>query len=210
MLAAPGEITVVAIGPLTNVAAAIEADPGFAGALDRLVVMGGTVEVPGNITPAAEFNIWMDPESAGIVFDSGVPITMVGLDVCHADPFRSGPGPTPATVRHRVGPARGGHASESWITVKAGLFDGDEDLHLYDTLAMATAIEPDLVETRPALVEIETSTGPAAGMTVVHLNDAMRRLLTGRETNRGWRSRWTCRRFAQRFGERVTSLLDGS
>ena len=202
VLAAPGEITIVAIGPLTNVAAAIEADPGFAEALDRLVIMGGTVEVPGNITPAAEFNIWMDPDSAQIVFDSGVPITMVGLDVCHRTHFDRAQAERLRQSRTDLA-QHVADASESWITVKAGLFDGDEDLHLYDTLAMAAAIEPDLLETRPALVEIETSTGPAAGMTVVHLNDAMRRLLTGREPNALVATGVDLDRFEALFAERV-------
>ncbi len=87
VLGSPGEITLVAIGPLTNVAAAIEADDGFAPALAGLVIMGGTVAVPGNITPAAEFNLWMDPEAARVVFDSEVDPTMIGLDVCHRTTF---------------------------------------------------------------------------------------------------------------------------
>jgi purine nucleosidase len=64
VLGAPGKVTVVAIGPLTNIAAAIEAEPEVATAMASLVIMGGTVAVPGNVTPAAEFNIWMDPEAA--------------------------------------------------------------------------------------------------------------------------------------------------
>ena len=94
--------------------------------------------------------------------------------------------------------------------MRAQLFDGDYDLHLYDTLAMASAIEPDLLGYRDALVEVETSVGPAQGMTVTHLNDAIRLMLTGREPNARVAVEVDVSRFAQRFDERVTSLLDGS
>src|SRR5579862_7414849 len=76
----PGEITVVALGPLTNVATALKADPELAKMIRAIVLMGGSLS-GGNITPAAEFNFYVDPEGARIVFDAGVPITMVGLDV---------------------------------------------------------------------------------------------------------------------------------
>jgi purine nucleosidase len=78
----PDEITLVTIGPLSNVAAALEREPDLARSLPQLVMMAGAANVPGNITPAAEFNVWADPEAASRVFESGVPITMVGLDVC--------------------------------------------------------------------------------------------------------------------------------
>lgn len=206
VLGAPGEITLVAIGPLTNVAAAIEADPAFAAALAGLVVMGGTVEVPGNITPAAEFNIWMDPEAAATVFDSGASITMVGLDVCHRTHFDRSDA---STLRVSGSPLADfvADAAESWIDVRESILGGDDALHLYDTLAVASAIEPDLLTTRPALVEVETSTGPAQGMTVTHLNDAMRRLLTGRDHNARVATGIDVERFAALFTERVTSAL---
>jgi inosine-uridine nucleoside N-ribohydrolase len=76
----PGEITIVAVGPLTNVATALKSDPGLATKIKSIVMMGGSLS-GGNVTPAAEFNFYVDPEAARIVFDSGVPLTMVGLDV---------------------------------------------------------------------------------------------------------------------------------
>jgi purine nucleosidase len=76
-----GELTIVAIGPLTNVAAALILDPSLAQRVGRLVFMGGAVNVPGNTPPGvAEFNIYVDPEAARIVAESGIPFTMVGLD----------------------------------------------------------------------------------------------------------------------------------
>ena len=78
----PGEITLVAIGPLTNIALALRKDPSVAKKVRRLYFMGGTNQFRGNVTPAAEFNIWVDPDAAKIVFHSGMPITMVGWEIC--------------------------------------------------------------------------------------------------------------------------------
>ena len=74
------DLHVIAVGPLTNVAVALQRDPGFAERVARFTIMGGSLTW-GNVTPAAEFNIWCDPEAADIVFESGVPITLVGLNV---------------------------------------------------------------------------------------------------------------------------------
>lgn len=76
-----GEITLVTLGPLTNVALALARDPEIAGMVERCVVMGGIGLGHGNVVPAAEYNIWVDPEAAKMVFKSGLPITMVGWDV---------------------------------------------------------------------------------------------------------------------------------
>ena len=77
----PGEVTLVTLGPLTNVAAALEREPSVAQDLAALVVMGGTSDHRGNFTAVAEYNVWADPEAAAIVFDSGAPLTMVGWDI---------------------------------------------------------------------------------------------------------------------------------
>lgn len=79
--ARPGEVTVVAIGPCTNVAAALLIDPAVAASVAEIVVMGGAIRVPGLVTPAAEFNIGYDPEAAAVVLASGAPVTLVPLDV---------------------------------------------------------------------------------------------------------------------------------
>src|SRR5205807_1505687 len=76
----PLEVTLLTLGPLTNIATALNSDPQLASMVHNLVMMGGSLS-GGNITPAAEFNIYVDPEAARIVFQSGIPITMVGLDV---------------------------------------------------------------------------------------------------------------------------------
>ncbi len=77
----PGEITYVSVGPWTDLATAILADENFAPSLKEIVLMGGAVDRPGNTTPFAEFNVFADPEAASIVMKSGVPVTMMGLDV---------------------------------------------------------------------------------------------------------------------------------
>jgi inosine-uridine nucleoside N-ribohydrolase len=82
ILGAPGEITVVALGRLTNLALAISVEPQVATALRSLVVMGGAITVPGNATPVASANLWGDPEAADVVYRSGAKIVQIGLDVC--------------------------------------------------------------------------------------------------------------------------------
>jgi purine nucleosidase len=81
----PGEYTLVTLGPLTNVAVALRRAPDIATKLRRVYVMGGAACVVGNITPAAEYNIWVDPEAAKIVFHSGMPILMIGWEHCRGE-----------------------------------------------------------------------------------------------------------------------------
>ncbi len=83
VLAEPGEISIFAIGPLTNLAMAIRKEPRFVKAVKELVIIGAAILEHGNITPQAEFNIYVDPHAAHIVFHSGMPITLIPLDVTH-------------------------------------------------------------------------------------------------------------------------------
>ncbi|MDG6909351.1 MAG: nucleoside hydrolase [Nitrososphaerota archaeon] len=78
----PGELTIVEIAPMTNLALAVRKDPSIARKVRRLYFMGGTNQYLGNVTPAAEFNMWVDPEAAKIVLRSGMPMTMVGWEIC--------------------------------------------------------------------------------------------------------------------------------
>jgi len=81
----PGEITLVTLGPLTNIAVALKLAPDIADKIPHCYTMGGAAATLGNITPAAEYNIWFDPEAAQMVFQSGIPITMVGWELCRGD-----------------------------------------------------------------------------------------------------------------------------
>ena len=79
---APGEVSVVATGPQTNIALALRMAPDLARLAKRFVVLGGCFRTPGNITPVSEYNVWADPEAARVVLRSGAPVTLVPLDVC--------------------------------------------------------------------------------------------------------------------------------
>lgn len=164
-------VTLIALGPLTNVATLFAAYPQTAAKLGRIVLMGGGAQHLGNVTPTAEFNIWYDPDAAKRVFVAGVPITMIGLDVTHKaitlakdwDPLR----------------ARGGPVAEAVIgmvdfytrTYRENL--GIEGTAQHDSLAVATVIAPLLVTTKALHVDVECSGPLTIGMTVVDLNDVM-------------------------------------
>ncbi|HAV77379.1 MAG TPA: nucleoside hydrolase, partial [Anaerolineae bacterium] len=79
----PGEITIVAVGPLTNVAMALRKEPNFAKSVKELIIMGGAIRHEGNTTALAEFNVYVDPHAAHIVFHAGIPTTLVPLDVTY-------------------------------------------------------------------------------------------------------------------------------
>jgi pyrimidine-specific ribonucleoside hydrolase len=162
-------VTVLALGPLTNVAALIAARPDVAARLERIVLMGGGARVLGNMTPAAEFNIWFDPEAAARVFAAGVPITMVGLDVTHQ--ALTAPGDWDALRGDDAGPV---------ARAVLGMVDYYTDYHLasigtdstaqHDSLAVAVAVRPDLVTTRAVHVDVEYTGALTRGMTVVDLD----------------------------------------
>lgn len=161
---APGSVTLCPLGPLTNIATALQRAPDIAGRVHEIVLMGGAYFEVGNVTPAAEFNIYVDPEAAEIVFKSGVPITVMPLDVTHKalvtrprnDAFRALPG--------RVGPA------VAEMTDFFERFDrekyGSEGAPLHDPCVTAYLLRPELFKGRHINVEIETQGRLTTGMTV--------------------------------------------
>ena len=156
----PGEFVIIALGPLTNVARAIQREPRLASWIKEVVVMGGAVEVGGNVTPYAEFNIYNDPHAANVVFDSGVPVTLVGLDVCKQVAFHRD------DSDWKDGDSTGGRLAadvlSTWFT------ETHPDLDQYalcDPLAVAAAIVPDLLETRTATVSVEEDDAETYGQT---------------------------------------------
>jgi len=159
-----GTVTLVPIGPLTNIAMAFERAPDIIGKVQEIVLMGGAYFEVGNITPAAEFNIYVDPEAAEIVFKSGVPLTVMPLDVTHRA----------LTNAERVEAFRRldtnvGHMVAAW-TDFFERFDkekyGSEGAPLHDPCTVAYLIRPELFSGRHINVEIETQSELTLGMTV--------------------------------------------
>ncbi len=159
-----GTVTLCPIAPLTNIATAFERAPDIIPRIQEIVLMGGAYFEVGNITPTAEFNIYVDPEAAKIVFGAGVPLTVMPLDVTHkalttrarVEAFRALPG--------RVGPA-----VASW-TDFFERFDkekyGSDGAPLHDPCTIAYLLQPELFSGREINVEIETVSDLTLGMSV--------------------------------------------
>ena len=144
-----GHLIVIALGPLTNVALAIRREPRVMDGVKHIFVMGGAVEVGGNITPYAEFNIYDDPRAANIVFDSGIPVTLVGLDVCERVAFGL------AETDWKSGASTGERLA---ARIMRGWFDIHPEHDRYvlcDPLTVAAAIAPDLLTYRRAKVAVD-------------------------------------------------------
>ena len=163
--AEPGTITVCALGPLTNIAIALVKAPELAGKLGELVVMGGACFELGNVTPAAEFNIHVDPHAASIVVDSGLPITMVPLDVTHRLVTTE-----PRLAALQALPNRCGKAVGELLAAfernRSARF-GERAKTLHDPAVIGYLLRPELYEGRVVNVEVETESRLTTGMTVV-------------------------------------------
>jgi purine nucleosidase len=162
ILASPGEITVVALGPLTNLATAYLRAPEIADAVDRVVVMGGTgLTGPGNVTAMAEFNFWADAEAAAIVTASGMPLEYVGWDISI----------TSAVVtqerfheREAIGTPMAVFARDvSQVVRHFAMSIGLEGDDLPDPIAMAHALDPSVATVASTPVEVMTGDGPQRG-----------------------------------------------
>ena len=192
----PGEIELVTLGPLTNLALALRLEPGIIESVKRVVSMGGTAVLPGNVTALAEFNFWADPEAAYIVANSGLQLEMAGWDIS-----------TSYAVIHDELAAElrsvgmlGAFAMDIQAVLREfcrneTMLDGFD---LPDPLAMAIAIEPTIV-TREAhhFVDVISGDGPARGQTIVE-----ERGNSGREPN--------CRVIYEVDRERFLELLHAS
>jgi purine nucleosidase len=156
-----GGVTLVPVGPLTNVALLLALHPDARP--ERIVLMGGAI-AEGNVTPAAEFNIWCDPEAAARVFASGIDVTMVGLDITHKALF---------TTAH-IG-RLAGRVGEM-VTELLRFYDrfhrevyGFDGSPIHDAVAVAHILRPDVVETKRLNVEIDVESELCRGRTVVDL-----------------------------------------
>ena len=164
MAAQPGEITLVPLGPLTNLALALALEPRLVDHVAGVVLMGGAAMVNGNVNPAAEANIWHDPHAADIVFTAGWPVTMVGLDVTMqtvmTDDYLASlnvPGSTEGEFIYRI--------SRFYRDFHHRHY-GMNGIHTHDPSAIAYVINPDLFTTRRGPVRVITE-GPAAGLTLL-------------------------------------------
>ncbi|HET9909042.1 MAG TPA: nucleoside hydrolase [Anaerolineales bacterium] len=162
ILAEPNEISIFPIGPLTNIAMAIRKERRFAKAVKELVIMGGAIQDGGNMTPLAEFNIYVDPHAAHIVFHSGIPITLIPLDVTqkcllkqeHVDRLLKINSP----ISRFVSDAMSVYLESSY----ARGFDGSA---LHDPLTLATILAPELLTLKDYYVDVDISGGVSMGNT---------------------------------------------
>jgi purine nucleosidase/pyrimidine-specific ribonucleoside hydrolase len=158
------DLTIVALGPLTNVALALQQDPRRLGRVGRIVVMGGALTVPGNITPAAEFNIYVDPEAAALVLDAGLDVELIPLDVTRRVVLAQ------AALTERL--RRCSDRVARFIldfTLHGFAFGADREgggIVLHDPLAMAVALDPSLVTFEPLHVEVECEGKLTRGLTL--------------------------------------------
>jgi purine nucleosidase len=162
VLAEPGELSIFPIGPLTNIAMAIRKEPKFAKAVKELVIMGGAVTENGNVTPLAEFNIFVDPHAAHIVFHAGIPITLIPLDVTHktllkqehVDRLMKIDSPITHFIKDAVE-----------VYFQFSYERGFTGCALHDPLTLATVIAPELLTLKEYYVDVDYSTGVAMGKT---------------------------------------------
>lgn len=226
----PGEITLVTVGPLTNVAVALQREPQLPGLLRRLVAMGGAFRVPGNTTPTTEWNIHCDPEAARAVFDAfaGAPLRplVLGLDV--TEQAKVVPDHVVALARRAgcrtedaIALARGEDPLRATASVAANpvvrfvadalryymefhaRYDGFYGAFIHDPLALAAALDPGLVRAEAVHVDVDTAGGPADGLTIADW-----RRLTGKPPNVDVAVTADAEEFLRRFIERVGGLAE--
>jgi inosine-uridine nucleoside N-ribohydrolase len=194
---APAPVTLVPIGPLTNVALLLAEHPEAAAKLERIVLMGGAIGL-GNVTPAAEFNVWVDPEAAARVLHSGLDVTIVGLDVTHKALLGA-----ERVERLRASGRTGTMVAELHAFYSAFHLRvyGDPATPVHDAMAVAHVIRPGLLTTEHRNVEIDCASELCRGRTVV---DLLRR--TGRPPNAHVATDVDADGFLDLLVERIASL----
>ncbi len=168
IMAAPGEITLVPIGPLTNIALALRTEPRIAEAVREVVIMGGALRVPGNDTPTAEFNIFADPHAAHIVLHGGWPIHLVSLDVTtitslqreQVDALAQNGSPVTRFMRQML---------DHYFDVFGPQY-GVTAFQMHDPLCLGAALQPDFITWEPSFVDVELAGTLTLGETVAYFN----------------------------------------
>lgn len=162
----PGELTLVTLGPLTNLALALRKAPDIAGLYKRVVMMIGAADGQGNVTPAAEFNVYVDPEAADVVFRSGMPLEMVGWDVSRKDAVLTRDDAEVIAGQGPLGEYTMDIQRQLWeFTTHVTKVDG---IDMPDPVTMAVAIEPEIaLEAADRYVVVETRGEHTSGATLV-------------------------------------------
>ena len=149
LTAMPGAVTIIALGPLTNLARLLRQRPAALPAAARIIIMGGAVDTPGNITPHTEFNFYSDPAAARLVMESGIPATLIDLAACRRVYFAR-------DESERI--AAGSRLGQLAARLLAGWFRKDparQRFHLYDPLAIIAAVDPSLLSLHPATIAVD-------------------------------------------------------
>jgi inosine-uridine nucleoside N-ribohydrolase len=166
VMAAPRAITLVPIGPLTNIAIALRKEPRIAEYVREVVIMGGALRVPGNVTPEAEFNIYADPHAAHIVFHAGWPMRLVTLDVTQktllererVQSLASNGNPVTWLIQQMI---------ENFLTT-FGIPRGIIAFQMHDPLCLSAVFQPEIITWEPAYVDVELVGSLTLGETVAY------------------------------------------
>ncbi len=176
----PGEITLVEIAPMTNLALAIRKDPSIVKKVKRFYFMGGTNQYLGNVTPAAVFNLWVDPEAAKIVFHSGLPTTMVGWEVCMRHGLVSGR-ELEQIAEVQTPEARLFTATNRQVRKFMKRVQGKDAVSCPDSITMSMVLNPKVAtDVRRKFVDVDDESELSRGATYVDHLEVM-----GREPNMG-------------------------
>lgn len=165
----PGQLTIIAVGPMTNLATAVRLDPDFVSLVGQVVVMGGAVTVPGNVTPHAEANIHSDPEAAELVFGSGLPIKLVGLDVTMKTLL---PRTSMQEWRDKGNVMSNflADATDFYMNAYETFSPGIGGCALHDPLAVGVVVDPTFCRTESMQVKVDTTGKSTIGQTYADRN----------------------------------------
>jgi len=163
----PGEITIVEIAPMTNLALALRKDPGIARKVRHFYFMGGANQYPGNVTPVAEFNMWVDPDAAKIVLSSGLPMTMVGWDICMRHAL-IGPEEYAEIEAMKTPESRFFVAVNRQVRKFTSKRVGMDATTCPDSITMSIVLNPKVaIDVRRRYVEVDNAPGVSRGATLV-------------------------------------------